>query len=203
MKFFCPVVCLILILTILSALINVKLNGPQSLSLMLWTVAGMAMLVVLTSGYITAAEIDRLDNANHKNTVRAHILLHVVPLTYFPIVYAVDQQRALETIYLIPIILFFVSGVRTWKQCHRIFGTKLYKVFQIGNRQMLILFPAAFAVDMAGWPIEGTEAFSHLMHVYFIVHFILTGITVSLMRRDQRRCATGSVVLDRSDNESL
>lgn len=189
----------ILIVAILSALINGALDGAQSLSLMLWAVAGLIMLVILAWAYIIAAEIDRLGSAKHRHIVRAHILLHVVPLTYFPIAYAVEPGRALETIYLIPIIFFFITGVRTWKLCHGMFGTKLYKMFQIGNRQMLVLFPGAFAVDMTGWPIEGAEAFSRLMHVYFIVHFMLTGITVPLMGRDLRRYAAGSPVHSRSD----
>lgn len=188
----------ILIVVILSALTNAALDGPQSLSLVLWAVAALTMFVILTRAYVIGAGIDRLGSAD-KQTVRAHILLHVIPLSYFPIAYAVEPGRVLETIYLIPIIVFFITGVRTWKLCHGMFGTKLYKMFQIGNRQMLVLFPGAFAVDMAGWPIEGAEAFFRLMHVYFIVHFMLTGITVPLMRRDLRRYSAGPPVHSRSD----
>lgn len=59
---------------------------------------------------------------------------------------------------------------------------------------MLILFPAAVALDMTGWLAEGAEAFSRLMHMYFIIHFMMTGITIPLMGRDLRRYVAGSSV---------
>jgi len=182
----------VLIVTILSALINGALDGAQSLSLVLWTVAGVTILVILTRAYLIGTEIDRLGSEVHRHTVRAHILLHVIPLTYFPMAYGIVPDSMLEAIYLIPVIAFFITGLQTWKLCHGMFSTKLYRMFQIGNRQMLILFPGAFAIDIAGWPIEGAEAFSRLMHVYFIIHFMLTGITIPLMGRDLRRYAFGS-----------
>jgi hypothetical protein len=182
----------ILIVLILSALVNGTLGGPQSLTLVLWGVAGVTMLVILTRAYLIAAGIDRLDGSGRRHTVRTHILLHAIPLTYFPVAYAMAPGKMLGVIYLVPVFIFFITGVRTWKRCFGLFGTKLYKMFHIGNRQMLILFPAAVALDMTGWLAEDTEAFSRLMHVYFIIHFMMTGITVPLMGRDLRRYVAGS-----------
>jgi len=183
---------MILLVTILAALINSVLGGAQSLSLILWAVAGVTIIVILIRAYVTGAGIDLLGSeTNPGYMVRAHILLNVVPLTYFPVAYGLAPGNLLEVIYLIPVIVFFVTGVRTWKLCHRLFGTKLYKIFQIGNRQMLFLFPGAFVLDMAGWPMEDSDLFTRLMHVYFIVHFMLTGVTVSLLARDLHRYVTG------------
>ena len=177
----------IVIAMILGGLINGALDGDKFLGRVFWAVAGLAMLVILVRGYLTGSAIDRLDSSSGRHTVRAHILLHIVPLTYFPVAYALDTDKVLAALYLIPVMIFFVSGVRTWRLCHETFGNRLYKMFQIGNRQMLLLFPVAIAVDMAGWPVEGAGLFSRLMHVYFIIHFMLTGITVPLMDRDLRR----------------
>lgn len=189
----------ILIVTILTALINGALDGAQSLSLVLWAVAGLTIFVILTRAYIIGAELDKLGRAGHRHTVRAHILLHAIPLTYFPIAYGLVPGRMLEVIYLIPVLVFFITGVRTWKRCHEMFGTGLYRMFRIGNTQMLVLFPGAFSLDMLGWPTEGAEAFFNLMHVYFIVHFMMTGITVPLMGRDLRRYAAGAPVHNKSE----
>ena len=182
----------VLIVVVLGALINRMLGGAQSLSLILWAVAGVAIIVILTRAYVTGAGIDLLGSeTGPEYMVRTHILLNVVPLTYFPLAHGLASGNLLELIYLIPVIVFFITGVRTWKLCHGLFGTKLYKIFQIGNRQMLFLFPGAFVLDMAGWPMEDPDLFSRLMHVYFIVHFMLTGVTVSLLARDLHRYVTG------------
>ena len=184
-----------LIVAMLAALINGALDGTQSLSLVLWAVAGVTILVILIRAYFIAAGIDRLDSSGDRHTVRTHILLHVIPLSYFPLAYGMAPGNMLDVVYLVPVIIFFITGVRTWKQCFGLFGTRLYKMFQIGNRQMLVVFPAAVALDMTGWLSEGTGVFSRLMHVYFIIHFMMTGITVPLMGRDLRRYVTGSTGL--------
>jgi len=189
----------VLMLMLLAALVNGMLGGPQSLGLVLWSVAGVTILIILTRAYIIGAGIDRLDRLGSRYTVRIHILLHVIPLSYFPVAYGLAPGNILEGVYLIPIIVFFITGVRTWKLCFGLFGSKLYKMFQIGNRQMLIVFPAAVVLDMTGWLAEGTEVFSRLMHVYFIVHFLMTGITVPLMGRDLRRYVADSPGEGKSD----
>lgn len=183
-----------LIVLILSALINNVLGVSQLLTLVLWAAAGVMILVMLTRAYVVGGGIDKLDSSGDRYTVRTHILLHVIPLTYFPIAYGMASGEMLGVAYIIPVIVFFITGVRTWKLCFGLFGTKLYKMFQIGNTQMLILFTGAVALDMTGWLVEGTEVFSRLMHVYFIIHFIMTGITVPLMGRDLRRYVAGSPV---------
>ena len=192
----------VLIVVTFAALINRMLGGPQPLGLVLWSVAAVAIFVILTRAYILGTEIDRLDSSGPRYTVRIHILLHLVPLSYFPLAYGLAPGNLLEVIYLIPIIAFFITGVRTWKLCFGLFGSKLYKMFQIGNRQMLIVFPAAVALDMMGWLAEGTAVFSRLMHVYFIIHFMLTGITVPLMGRDLRRYVAGSPGEGESDTRT-
>lgn len=181
-----------LILVILGALVNGVLGGAQSLSLVLWSVAGVTILVILTRAYIIGVGIDKLDSTGHRYTVRTHILLQVIPLSYFPVAYGLAPGNMLDVIYLVPVTVFFITGVRTWTLCYGLFGTKLYKIFQIGNRQMLFVFPAVVVLDMTGWLAEVTEVFSRLMHVYFIVHFMLTGITVPLLARDLRRYVTAS-----------
>ena len=190
---------IILIVMILGALINKALHGAQLLSVVLWGVSGVTILVMLTRAYVIGAGIDKLDSTNHRHTVRAHILLHVIPLSYFPIAFLMVTGSMLEKIYLIPVVIFFITGILTWKLCHGLFGTKLYKIFQIGNRQMLFLFPGAFILDMSGWLAGGEELFSSLMHVYFIIHFMLTGITIPLMGRDLRRYVAASPVSGNAD----
>ena len=190
---------MILVVLILGALVNGALGGSQLLTLVLWAAAGVTILVILTRAYTIGGGIDKLDSPGHRHTVRTHILLHVIPLTYFPVAYGMAPGEMLEVVYIVPVIVFFITGVRTWKRCFGLFGTKLYKMFQIGNTQMLILFPGAVALDMTGWLAEGTEVFSRLMHVYFIIHFIMTGITVPLMGRDLRRYVAGLPVPGKAD----
>ncbi len=196
------ILAIVLIVAIPSGLINGALDGPYSLSLAFWALAGAAIFIVLIRAYNIGTKIDKISGTKRKHTVHAHILLHAIPLTYFPVASGVAAGRALDAIYLIPIVLFFITGVRTWKICYQILGTKLYRLFQLGNMQMLVFLPVSLAIDLAGWPTQEAKAFYSLMLGYFTVHFILTGITIPLLGRDVRRHEAASSARVHSDAAS-
>lgn len=178
---------MILILAILGALVSESVSGIYYLNLVLWLVAGLVVVFILARAFSIGYEIDQSSNAGNRYTVRAHILLHIIPLTYFPVASALTLGRMLELIYLLPVIVFFVTGVRTWKHCYAILGRKLYWLFQVGNLQMCFFFPVAVLLDYLDWPASEMTLFADLMGGYFVVHFILTGITIPLMGRDLYR----------------
>lgn len=114
---------------------------------------------------------------------RLHILLHLAPLGYFLLETAWNPS-AWQWLFLPLLILFFVTGSRTWSLCHRLTGRGIYRLFAIGNLQMTFYFPLALALDRADWPSPDPGWFEGLITAYFLIHFLLTSWIVPLLERD-------------------
>ena len=119
----------------------------------------------------------------------AHLVAHIIPVAYFVLTWLRATPSSLDPVFVLPIMVFFVTGVRCWRHFYQLFGRKLYRVFQLGNTQMLIYFPIMFALDLLGWPSDHAPYFSRLMAVYFALHFLFATFTIPLMLNDVKRLA--------------
>ena len=178
---------MVLIIVLVGALISNAVGVNAFVSSVLLGAAGVVILVLLVRTYLLLSKVDEFSAANRRYLLRAHIILHLIPLAFFPTVSQMGMSKLLETIYVIPVVLFFLTGTWMWKICYKIFGTKLYRLFKIGNQQMLVYFPIVLTLDLLNWPTEESFLFFGLMHVYFTVHFLLTAIVIPVLDRDVAR----------------
>ncbi len=169
---------MVLVATLGAATAADVLGWPPAAQLTLRLLAAGAVIALLSGTYrllhqaLPAQQMPRL-----------HIALHLVPLCYFAL--EASLQHPPEALpFLALLVPFFITGTRTWQLFHRLFGRKIYRLFEIGNLQMAFYFPLAFALDAAG--TGGNHWLNGLMRGYFLIHFILTTWIVPLLVRDLR-----------------
>ncbi|HEB99599.1 MAG TPA: hypothetical protein ENJ05_08835 [Thiotrichales bacterium] len=163
------------------------LGATTAASILGWPPAAQTALRLLAAGTLMAllsSTYRLLNEALPRHRMpRLHIALHVVPLCYFGLEALLRQPP--EALFFLPfLVLFFITGTRTWRLFHRLFAGKVYRLFEIGNLQMLFYFPLAFILDTVG--TENTGWLDGLMKAYFLIHFLLTAWIVPSLARDLR-----------------
>ncbi len=185
MRTFIPGVLFTLALVV--AISNQATGYSPELSTPLWLISTVVLLVLLSQGYAVGRQISATPEARSEKiprVVQLHILLHTIPLSYFPLVGMLENKAVIDGLYLLPIAFFFITGTLTWKLCHQMFGRKLYWLFRMGNLQMPFIFALMLGADLIGWPSETGGNFQQMMQGYFAVHLFLAGLIIPLMRVD-------------------
>lgn len=168
------VACLILV---------VLLNGPATLIGALYIAAAVAMGALL---FLTYSLIAPLTGSwiQIKRSILAHIVLHTVLASYVALQFLMATTLLINTIYLLPIVLFFYTGRRTWTGLFDQFGRKMYRIYFFGNTAMMQTCPILLALGFLVDESIGTEVFRQATVGYFSIHCLITGLTVIHMEKD-------------------
>lgn len=160
------------------------LDGFAVIVFVLFLIALVTVSALLVHGLALTRKIVKSETRYNGFFGRAHIIAHIVPVSYLIVQYFGHVTLLLNLVYLLPFLFFYYSGRRLWKMLFARFGTKLYQFFILGNTGMMtgltvlcalgLVYPAGFGPVPFSWAVLG----------YFAVHFLLTGIAVMRIESD-------------------
>jgi hypothetical protein len=160
------------------------LNGSTEVIVALFISAGVAIAVLLFLGYSLIAHLKTGPGIQIKRSILAHIVLHIVPASYVPVQFLIGTSLLINTIYLVPVILFFYTGRRTWEEMFRQFGRKVYRIYYFGNTAFMLVLPILLSFGFLIDESFGTEGFRQAMMSYISIHFLVTGLTMICIEKD-------------------
>ena len=82
-------------------------------------------------------------------------------------------------LYLLPVLLFFFSGRQTWRVLFEQFGSKIYRVFYLGNTGMMTGHVVLMSLGVLYDAQFGTAVFSRVLVAYSSIHIFILGIGVT------------------------
>ncbi|MGA7178254.1 MAG: hypothetical protein WBX11_01520 [Thiobacillaceae bacterium] len=160
------------------------LNGPAQLIVVLFVFAAAAIAVLLYLAYSFIAGLNAGIWTQDRPSMLAHIVLHIVPVSYVAVQSLIGTTLLINAIYLLPIMLFFYTGRRTWAEMFKQFGRKMYRIYYFGNTALLRACPVLLAFGFLVDESIGTEAFRRAMLAYCSIHFLLSGLTMISIEKD-------------------
>jgi len=175
---------LISILSIVGLVSVGLLGGSGALSLFLFAVAAVSTAYLLAWGYTLSSVIDMQKHCLRQNCMRAYILLHLVPASFLGGQLFLKMTPLNSYFYLVPVMLFFWTGRRSWGALYEISGSLMYQIFYRGNTGMLVSCPLLLALGVAFPEMFGVEIFRRLLVIYYTIHFLLTGVAVMHIDKD-------------------
>ena len=146
--------------------------------------AGVAIAVLLFLGYSVIAHQKNGFGIQFKRSIFAHIVLHIVPASYAVVQFLIGTTFLINAIYLLPFILFFYTGRRTWEEMFRRFGKKMYRIYYFGNTSLMLGLPILLAFGLLIDESLGTEGFRQAIVGYISIHFLVTGLTMFSIEKD-------------------
>ena len=184
-------------LTVSGLILARFLDASDFVILVLFSLAVVAVSALLVHGFVLARKIVESETGPNRFLVRAHIVAHIIPLSYLIVQYLGDAMFALNLAYLVPFLFFYYSGRRLWKILFARFGTKMYQFFVFGNTGMMtgltvlsvlgLVFPTRFGPAPFSWAVLG----------YFAVHFLVTGIAIMQIDLDLKRQSTTPAIAEK------
>jgi len=160
------------------------LNGPAKVIVALFIAAATAISVLLFLAYSLIAGLNTAPWTRIKRSILAHIVLHIVPASYVILQFLIGTSLLVNTIYILPVVLFFYTGRRTWAGMFNQFGRKLYRVYYLGNTAFMLLCPILLALGFLVDEAIGIDGFRRAIVGYFSIHCLITGLTVISMEKD-------------------
>jgi hypothetical protein len=115
---------------------------------------------------------------------RAHLLLHVFPLTWLTLQFVVPPSRELNLLFFAPVALFFWTGRRTWQGMNKRYPSLPYRFFVKGNTGFLISVTVFSILGLAYDPVFGHAYFRTVLMMYLVGHLLVTGPSVLKIERD-------------------
>ncbi|MGB5307181.1 MAG: hypothetical protein WBO57_13150, partial [Gammaproteobacteria bacterium] len=112
------------------------------------------------------------------------ILLHLVPSSYLLLKLFTEITLLVNLVYLVPVMLFFLTGRYTWNVAYARFGSKIYRIFVAGNTVLLIWCPVLVGLDSLSSGSFGSDVFYFVLLGYFSIHLLFTGPTVVKINKD-------------------
>jgi len=174
-------------LTVSGLLLCRFLEASDSVILLLFLTAVVAVSVLLVHGFVLNGKIVKSETVRNGFFGRVHIVAHIIPLSYLIAQYLGHVTFVLNLAYLVPFLFFYYSGRCLWKMLFARFGTKLYRFFVLGNTGMMIGLTVLFVLGLV-YPERLEPAdFSRFVLGYFAVHFLLTGIAIMQIELDFQR----------------
>ena len=160
------------------------LNGSTKVIVALFISAAVAIAVLLFLGYSLIAHLRTGPWIQIKRNMLAHIVLHIVPASYVVLQSLIGTTLLINTVYLLPVILFFYTGRRTWGGMFKQFGRKMYRIYYLGNTAFMRACPIMLAFGFLVDESIGTEVFRRAIVGYFSIHCLITGLTMISMEKD-------------------
>ena len=126
--------------------------------------------------------------------IQAHLVLHLVPLSYLILLILKPPSLQANILYLLPVLLFFYSGRKTWQVLFEQFGSKVYRVFFAGNTGMMVGHVVLISLGAFYDTWFGTELFCRALVGYFTIHLLILGAAVVKIENDLASVAVDSSV---------
>ncbi|MEZ0123289.1 MAG: hypothetical protein AB9Q22_07740 [Candidatus Reddybacter sp.] len=173
-------------LSTVSVLFSIVVFFSDGAAYLLYFLAGVAVLA--TS--LLLARVFRLtaQQAGWGSSVRywmqAHVLLHLVPLSYLVLQFFNGPTLQMNGLYLLPVLLFFFSGRKTWQVFFEQFGSKMYRVFFMGNSGMMVGHVVLISLGVFYDIKFGAAFFCSALVTYFSIHLLILGAAVVKIERD-------------------
>lgn len=180
-------------LTVSGLILALFLDASDSIILVLFLPAVVAISALLVHGFVLTRKIVSSETGRNRFFVRAHTVAHIIPLSYLIAQYLGHATFVLNLAYLVPFLFFYYSGRCLWKVLFARFGTKMYQFFVFGNTGMMTGLTVLSVLGLVFPTRFGTAPFSWAVLGYFAVHFLLTGITIIQIERDLK-CRSSSPV---------
>ena len=165
-------------------MLAILLNGSTGVIVALFISAGVAITLLLFLGYSLISNQRSGLGIQFKRKIFAHIVLHIVPASYAVVQFLIGTDILINTIYLIPLVLFFYTGRQTWEEMFRRFGKKMYRIYYFGNTALMLGLPILLAFGLLIDESLGTEGFRQATVGYISIHFLVTGLTMISIEKD-------------------
>ncbi len=158
----------------------IGLNDPHSLLFVLMLVGVMGLLVRVVLLPANKIRWDKRQLAG----IRAHVFLHLVPFSYLALQLGTFPTLKINLLYYLPVALFFYTGRLTWQAFFEAFGSKVYKLFFLGNTGILITLSVLLALSFLDEGGIVATSFQRLFMLYFSVHLLIVGAVVVKIEND-------------------
>lgn len=160
------------------------LDSPKSISYFLMGAAAGTITLLLARIYAIVSILECKEDSEEiqQYIMRAHILLQLVPSSYLIIQYFTTPSLLVNVLYYVPIMLFFLTGRLTWRTLYQQYGSKMYLFFYKGNTGMLLGLTVMLVMGIFDEAFR--EFFPRALLVYFVIHFLLIGLTVTKIEKD-------------------
>ncbi|MBQ0720352.1 MAG: hypothetical protein KBT88_02410 [Gammaproteobacteria bacterium] len=122
--------------------------------------------------------------------MQAHVVLHLVPLSYLLLQFFTEPTLQLNMFYLLPVLSFFYSGRQTWRVFFEQFGSKMYRIFFLGNTGMMVGHVLLISLGLLMDVKFGTAFFCRALLTYFAIHLLILGFAVVKIEDDLRSVST-------------
>ncbi len=146
-------------------------------------VAVIATLVLLICGYQRTYRQNYQIWQGGMQWGRWHFFLHLVPAGYLGLSFYTEPAFTVDALFLVPFMFFFWSGRKTWDGFYQKFGSRMYRVFYLGNTALLAWCPILLALAIISEDRFGAW-YNEALVGYFIIHFLLCGVTMIKVERD-------------------
>lgn len=150
---------------------------PAWALLMVPSAIAIAFLIL---AYTTTARILSTRHPRLQWVIRAHVVLHAVPFAYLASSLLAVPAAWVEALWLVPLAIFFFTGRRAWAWLFDLFRSKLYFIFYRGNTGVLVMMPVLLVAGI----LFDAALFSRVLTIYFVIHFMLLGISVLKIAND-------------------
>lgn len=161
------------------------LSGPATPAYLLFGVATGVITMLLVRVYAVASRFEGTNHdAVHRYRMRGHILLHLIPSSYLILQFFIKPSLFVNSLYFVPIMLFFLTGRLTWRALHERFGSKMYLFFYKGNTGMLVGLTVLLGAGLLYDETFGRVFFRRALLGYFVIHLLLIGVAVMKIEKD-------------------
>lgn len=160
---------------------------PISIIAILFMLALVAIGVVLSRGLMLLRKIRDDDVGSIRLFGPAHIITHIIPITYLVSLYFWPGNTWLNLIFLFPFAAFFYTGKRTWKALYERVNNRVYMLYSFGNSGMLSGIFVATVLNLVLLDRIRFSFFDRLLLFYLSIHFLLVGISVYQLTTDIER----------------
>lgn len=172
-------------LSILAFLSVYFLSGSPVLVHMLFGLTSGLIMILLIWVYLLVSRFERVEYAsNYQYCMRVHIIIHLVPLGYLVLQFFIRLSFSVNLLFLAAIMLFFLTGRRTWNVLYERFGSRMYQFFYKGNTGMLVGILVLLGVGVLYGKALAIEFLHRTLFGYFAIHFLLFGVAVMKIEKD-------------------
>jgi len=199
MKLLLSLSCVVLVF--MTGLLIVQFYGLDSrFSELFYIGIVIAVVLLLMRGFILVSNIQETETFKVISMLRAHIVLHLFPIVYLWFQMFSNTQGVYGLIWIVPFIIFFYTGRRSWLALFKCYQSKMYYIFIRGNTGMIftlsilsILSCLALLFEMpVTWEFVSQALsfkchinfllpinfFNRLLSIYFLIHFLLIGLAI-------------------------
>ncbi len=170
-------------LSILAFAVVFVSRGAGYLLYLLAGVAVVAICTLLLRVFLLASRYEDWCPVS-RNWMRGHVLLHLVLMSYLVLQFFIQPSLKVNGFYLLPVLLFFFSGRQTWRVLFEQFGSKIYRVFYLGNTGMMLSHMVLMSLGVLYDAQFGTAVFCCTLVSYTSIHFLVLGFSVLKIERD-------------------